>query len=152
VMKPKPEKTPYARLSEFSEQGHAIDLDLRFWLEGLNRRRQIRQGWRAMRDLLVTPKGRTKPMPTVFRVLAYFTALATLGLIVFQFVPFWQLLTATAFSTATILLSLPTPMAFNLGLASMTSVLVLGWPFAILRGAYLGVNDHGNRQPCRSAR
>ncbi len=140
-MKPNRKKTPYGWLNEFNEHGRSLDMDLQIRLEVLNLRRQIRNDCKAIAHIIFTHKGRAMLIRIVFRGLACFTVVATLALVVFQFGPFWQLLSTTALGTATFLLNLPTPIAFNLMLASIVSVFILGWPIAVLRGAYLGLRS-----------
>lgn len=75
----------------------------------------------------------------VFQGLTRFVVIATLALVPFPGT--WQILANTAWKVGQYSLSLSLPFGLNWLMATVSIILILAWPVAVLRGAYQGLTD-----------
>lgn len=76
---------------------------------------------------------------TIFQGLTWFVVIATLAIIPFPAT--WQILGSTAWKVGQYAFGLPLPFGLNWLMATVSIILILAWPAAVLGGTYQGLMD-----------
>lgn len=141
MMKQKPKSNhPYLLLKEFNQKHMYLHGLRRLQLYGLLRYRQLQYYYESSVQFIFQFHGVNHMVnKTVFQGLTWFVVIATLALVPFPAT--WQILANTAWKVGQYSLSLSLPFGLNWLMATVSTILILAWPVAVLSGAYQGLTD-----------